>query len=252
MACYFHRSILTSRLVTRQVMFLQPQRFVLRNSNPVLFQSLLLRSYTNSTFPSSRHKIPSEEFTLALVMDKYLGKTEKYVGKVERALKKVISLNFLGFTLLISIDLLYAWYRDSCNESLLNETVEKGTRPVVRIEEDELVSRPVIIEHLKKILLPHKNQSFYFVVCGKHGTGKTVLISIASREVGEDKKRGIQGGRGVIYVDIPHNTPNVTNFDEEFGEEFGKALNFAFEENISFSARLMKKIFGDTNCEYCH
>jgi KaiC/GvpD/RAD55 family RecA-like ATPase len=150
---------------------------------------------------------------------------------------------------LISGDLLYAWHRDSCNESLLNETLEKGTRPDVRIEEDELVPRPEIEERLKKILLPRKDQSFYYVVCGEQGTGKTVLTSIASRKVGEDKKRGIQGGRGVIYVDIPPSVPNVKDFDEEFGEAFGKALNFKFEEGISFSRQLVKKIFCDTSRE---
>ena len=47
---------------------------------------------------------------------------------------------------------------------------------------------------------------------------------------------------GVIYVDIP---PDV----EKFGIAFGKALNFAFEERISFSAQLAKKIFGYTKGE---
>ncbi|RIA90851.1 P-loop containing nucleoside triphosphate hydrolase protein [Glomus cerebriforme] len=229
MAYYFRRRVLPFRLVTRLVMFLQPQKFALRKSNPVLFQSLLLRSYTNS-LPNG----PSEKLTSAVVLDKYL-------SKVEKALKTFFFVNSIGFMIFISGDLLYAWYLDSCNESLLNETMEKGTRPDVGIKEDELVPRPVVIERLKKILLPRKDQSFYYVVCGEHGTGKTVLTRIASREVGEDKKRGIQGGRGVIYVDIPPNDPNVKDFDEEFGEAFGKALNFKFEENISFSAQLMKK-----------
>ncbi len=46
MAYYFRRSVLPTRLVTRQVMFLQPQKFGLRNSSPVLFQSSLSRFYT--------------------------------------------------------------------------------------------------------------------------------------------------------------------------------------------------------------
>jgi hypothetical protein len=142
----------------------------------------------------------------------------------------------------ISVDLLYTWYRNSHNESLLNETLEKGTRPYVGISEDELVPRPVIVERLKKILLPHEDQSNYYVICGEHGTGKTTLTKIASREVGQNKKKGIQGGRGVIYVEIPADT-------EAFGEAFGKALNFTFEERISVTAQLRKKLLGDTNCE---
>jgi Cdc6-like AAA superfamily ATPase len=238
MAYYFCRSVLPSRLVTHQVMFLQPQRFALRNSNPVLFQSSLSRSYTNSTSSSSLPNIPSKEFTSAFVMDKYL-------GKLEKAIKKAMFANLFIFMILISGNLLYAWHRNSYNESLLNETLEKGTQPDVGIEEDELVPRPEIVERLKKILLPHKYQSFYYIVYGEHGTGKTVLTSIVSRKVGEDKKRGIQGGHGVIYVNIPPNTPKVQDFDEEFGKAFGNALNFKFEENISFSAQLMRKIFGD-------
>ena len=69
-----------------------------------------------------------------------------------------------------------------------------------------MVPRLIIVEHLKNILQPYKNQSFYQVVCGGHGTGKTTLIRIASREVGQvkDKNKVIQdGGMGVIYVDIP-------------------------------------------------
>ena len=108
------------------------------------------------------------------------------------------------------------------------------------ISEDKLVSRPLIVEHLKKILLPHEDQSNYYVIYGEYGIGKTTLIKIASREVGQNKKKGIQGGHGVIYVDIPADI-------EAFGEAFGKALNFTFEE--CFSVKLGKKLLGDTNCE---
>lgn len=234
MAYYFHRSILLSRLITRQVMFLQPQKFAFKKSNPVLFQSLLSRSYTNF-LPNL-----SEKLTSAVVLDKYLSKTKK-------ALKTIFFVNLIGFTILISGDLFYAWYLNSYNINLFNKTIEKGTRPVVIIGEDELVPRPVAIEQLKKILLPHKEQSFYYLVCGEHGTGKTILTKIASNEVGEDKKKGIQGGCGVIYIDIPSNEKKEKDFDEEFGEAFGRVLNFKFEENISFLGQLMKKIFGDIN-----
>ena len=49
----------------------------------------------------------------------------------------------------------------------------------------------------------YKDQSFYHVICGERGTGKTTLIRSASREVGQDEDKGIQGGKGVIYVEIP-------------------------------------------------
>ena len=138
---------------------------------------------------------------------------------------------------------MYAWYRNRCNECLLNETVEKGTRPDVGVSEDKLVPRPVIIERLKKIIQPYEDQSYYNVVCGEHGTGKTTLTRIASREVGQDKDKGIQGGMGVIYVEIPADAESI----EDFGIAFGESLNFAFEERISFMSQLFKKILGDTN-----
>lgn len=119
-----------------------------------------MRSYTNSLSNSS-----SEKLTLAIVLDKYL-------NKVEKALKIVISINLISFMSLISGDLLYIYYQNSYNKSLINKTVEKGTRLDVKIEEDKLISRPVIIEHLKKILSPCKNQSFYYVIYGEYGTGK--------------------------------------------------------------------------------
>ncbi|CAG8518268.1 10913_t:CDS:2 [Dentiscutata heterogama] len=117
--------------------------------------------------------------------------------------------------------------------------LKKGTRPGVGISEDKLIPRLKVIERLKKILQPNEDQSFYHVVCGEHGTGKTTLTRIASREAGQDKDRGIQGGAGVIYVDIP---PDF----KDLGDAFGKAINFAFEENISFTVQLGRKILGTT------
>ncbi|CAH1769031.1 5884_t:CDS:2, partial [Entrophospora sp. SA101] len=47
-------------------------------------------------------------------------------------------------------------------------------------------------------------------------------------------------GQGVIYVDIPANIMQL-------GEAIGKAINFSFEEDISFTAQLLRKILGDTS-----
>ncbi len=150
-----------------------------------------------------------------------------------------------GIAFFISGDNVYSWYVNRCNERLLNETIEKGTRPDVGISRDKLVSRPVIVERLKKVLQPYEDQSSYHVVCGEHGTGKTTLTRIASREVGQvkdkDNKVIQDGGMGVIYVDIPAN-PNLN----KFGDAFGKALNFTFEEHISYTKHLVRKIFGAT------
>ncbi|GBC52973.2 uncharacterized protein OCT59_028492 [Rhizophagus irregularis] len=86
---------------------------------------------------------------------------------------------------------------------------------------------------LKGILQPNEDQSFYHVVSGEHGTGKTILIKIASNEVGQDDK-GTQGGMGV-----PANI-------EKFAEEFAKAIDFSFEKCVSFTALLKRNIVGHT------
>ncbi|RIA81760.1 hypothetical protein C1645_836465 [Glomus cerebriforme] len=69
----------------------------------------------------------------------------------------------------------------------------------------------------KAILWPNEDQSSYHMICGEYGTGKTTLIRISAKEVGQ----------GVIYVDIP-------TAAEDFGKAFGKVLNFAFEKHISY------------------
>ncbi|CAB4495107.1 hypothetical protein RhiirA5_170394 [Rhizophagus irregularis] len=93
------------------------------------------------------------------------------------------------------------------------------TWPDVNLSEEMLVSRPEIIERLKKILQPHKDQPYYHVISGEHGTGKTTLI--ASKEVG-------------LYIDVPSNL-------NELGEAFRKAINCAFEKHIFFTGQLMQK-----------
>ena len=141
------------------------------------------------------------------------------------------------------MDLLYARYQNRHNKHLLNKTVEKGIQPKIDVSDDEFVSRLLVVNRFKKILQPNRNQSYYHVVCGEHGTGKTTLIRSASREVGQDEDKGIQGGIGVIYIEIPADAEDI----EDFGIAFGASLNFAFEERISFTSQLMKKILGDTN-----
>ena len=117
---------------------------------------------------------------------------------------------------LISVDLLYAGYRNRCNKRLLNKTVEKGTRPKIDVSDDEFVPRPLVVSRLKKILQPNRNQSSYHVVCGENGTGKTTLTRIALREVGQ----------GVIYVEIPSD-PKDKNI-----ELFGKHLENLLTLNL--------------------
>ncbi|CAH1768579.1 14851_t:CDS:2, partial [Entrophospora sp. SA101] len=203
-----------------------PQNPMLRNLRLNLFPSYLSRSYAISTLPPPRHTSPDE--SASSNWKKLTSITAKRLPTA--ILAKIFVTGFLGF---ISVDLLYAWYRNRCNERLLNETVEKGTRPKVGISNDKFVPRPVVVERLKKIFQPYEDQSFYQVICGEHGTGKTTLTRISAKEVGQ----------GVIYVDVP------ANFNE-LGEAFGKAINFTFEEQISFTGQLMRKILGETSGKF--
>ncbi|RIA81229.1 P-loop containing nucleoside triphosphate hydrolase protein [Glomus cerebriforme] len=235
MAYYFRRNVLPTRLITRQVMFLQPQKIALRNSNPVLFQSLLSRSYTKTNVVQSTSRL--------LYSTKANEDNKENVEKNENTALAYYLIG--GITFFISGDNIYSWYVNWCNKRLLKKAIEKGTRPETDVPDDELVLRPEVSERLMKILQPHKNQSFYHMVCGEHGTGKTTLIRMASREVGQVKGKNnkvIQdGGMGVIYVDIPAN-PNLN----KLGDAFEKALNFTFEEHISYTKHLLRKIFGAT------
>ncbi|CAG8713690.1 87_t:CDS:2, partial [Acaulospora morrowiae] len=130
-----------------------------------------------------------------------------------------IFMALLGF--FCTGDLFYACCRNKLKNRSIIKAVEKGTQPKVDILDDELFSRPIIVDHLKNIFQPDRRQSFYYVVCGEHGS---------------------EVGRGVVYVDVPSDV-------EDFGLAFGKALDFAFEERISFTQLFTRKL-GNTNNDY--
>ncbi|RGB21981.1 P-loop containing nucleoside triphosphate hydrolase protein [Rhizophagus diaphanus] len=168
---------------------------------------------------------------------KYFHKSEEDFEKQlmrDQIKKELCEENGIALSL-ISTDLFYAWYQNKSNERLLKKTIEKGTRPKIDVADDEFVPRPLVVNRLKRILQPGIKQASYHVVCGEHGTGKTILTRIASREVGQ----------GVIYVEIPSDPSDPSKINiEDFGDAFGESLNFKFEEHISFTAQLMKKILG--------
>ncbi|RIA96836.1 P-loop containing nucleoside triphosphate hydrolase protein [Glomus cerebriforme] len=134
------------------------------------------------------------------------------------------------FGSLWTIDFGLACGRSLYNENRLTKTIERGTK-LADISGDDLIPRSIILNQLKEILQPTKYHSSYHMVCGEFGTGKTLLIKMASKEV----------RHGIIYVDVPSNIKN-------FGIAFGEALNFAFEEDITFTRQVIRKI-GGTNDE---
>ncbi|GES98943.1 P-loop containing nucleoside triphosphate hydrolase protein [Rhizophagus clarus] len=216
MTYYFHRSILSSRLITRQVML---QQVALRNSNP--FQSSLSsplsRSYTNSTIHLSSRNIPSKESTSPLNLNNKIGNQFPNTIFVKYVMAGVASL--------VLVDLLHTGYQNRHNL----KTVEKDT-------DDKLVPRPKVVDRLIKIFQPDEDQINYNIIYGNFGTGKTTLIKIALSKIGqvEDKNNKVtqDGGTGIIYVDVPVN-PSFNNF----GDVFIKALKFASSKENIFSTK---------------
>jgi hypothetical protein len=151
--------------------------------------------------------------------------TSPHISSEETIIDPIVVALLGSFFSFIIGDVLVACFLNKYNRYCLNNFVEKGTRPAVKIIDEEFVPRPLIVDRLKGILQPSRNQSFYYLVCGEHGTGKTVLTKIASNEI----------GCGVIYINIP------ASFNE-LGEAFGEAINFAFGERISFTGQLMRKL----------
>ncbi|RHZ85192.1 hypothetical protein Glove_70g60 [Diversispora epigaea] len=218
----FRRSIFPSR----HTLFLRRQNLVSRNSEPVPFQLSLYRPYTNSA-PNDFEKWKSAWNKKWTPIRTYL----RSIALIKLAWDTAVFL-WSGGVILFAGDLLYIWWVSHSNERLINETMEKGTRPKLTVLNNEHVPRPEIIKLLERIFQPSKNHSYYHVVCGEHGTGKTTLTREVANKVGQ----------GVIYVDIP---PNFN----KLGDEFGKALNFSFEEDFSITLKLKKKVFGETKSE---
>ncbi|CAG8445004.1 9267_t:CDS:2 [Ambispora leptoticha] len=216
MTNYFRRSVLPSRLVTRQ-----PLKIALRNSNPPLFLS---RPYTNSA--------PNESASFA--WKKKWDPVQIYLRSInwKQRISGLWGLLWRGGAVFLTGDLVYLWWVSQSNERRVNKFMEKGTRPQDTVSEDKLIPRPEIVERLKKIFQPGEDHSYYHVVCGEHGTGKTTLTVKVAREI----------GKGVIYVDTPADI-------EEFGNSFGKALNLIFDEDAMLTLRLKRKFFGYTKDE---
>ncbi|GES84235.1 P-loop containing nucleoside triphosphate hydrolase protein [Rhizophagus clarus] len=128
-------------------------------------------------------------------------------------------------------DLCLACCQNKRNDIYLIKVVEEGTQLKISIPDDKLIPRPIIVNLLKNIFQPDKDQACYYTICGEHGTGKTILIRIAIKEV----------SHGIIYVDVPYIVSN-------FGKAFGKAINFAFKEDVSLDNQFRQKL-GSTDNE---
>ncbi|CAG8440738.1 10232_t:CDS:2 [Diversispora eburnea] len=173
---HFRRRILQPRLLSplSQVQFIQPS-------------PLLSRSYANSTF-HSRFPSPQLSFVQAII---------------------IYSAPFFLFNILISLTDNYNKYEIR----RVNNAIQKCTLPELNISSDKYYPRSQVLEQLKKIFTPQKNSRPYYFIYGKHGIGKSTLIKMALREVGQ----------GIVYVDIP---PDIN----DFGKNFAKAMNIKISD----------------------
>ncbi|CAG8590668.1 10094_t:CDS:2 [Diversispora eburnea] len=239
----FRKNIFPSHFVNHRVRCLQSPSLTLRNSRPDLLQSTFSRNFTNVKDAEAGHKaedvipegskIPVTSFG-ELVQKKFIDISKKlkkpkppsHTSSATFGWKDIWNFLRNNWKQIILADFLVAFVVDKVSEYRVGSALENGTRPVAKVKDGQFVSRPQISETLEKVFQPDEDHSYYHVVCGEHGTGKTTLTRREAKNI----------GKGVIYVDIPSDFENL-------GKAFGKAINLSFFEDTSITAFLVRKFF---------
>jgi ABC-type Mn2+/Zn2+ transport system ATPase subunit len=60
---------------------------------------------------------------------------------------------------------------------------------------NDIISREILVDVVRRLIMPTVEKRLYPLIIGEHGTGKTSLIKLAVDSMKEPK--------GVIYVDMP-------------------------------------------------
>ncbi|RIA86433.1 P-loop containing nucleoside triphosphate hydrolase protein [Glomus cerebriforme] len=208
------RKNMLSHFITHKTLSFQPSKYALRNSNSYLSQSLFSKSYT--TNKSEKLKPGSFDLKNEEIL------TNSYLYNINEFLLS-------GSLLFIIGNIIYVYYESQTNVKRISETMEKGIQ-LKMLTDKNYISRFKDIEKLKKIFQPNETHSRYHIIYGKPGVGKTELIKEVVNEI----------GKGIIYINIPSEPYNLDN-------EFKKAFNFIFEENISFLAYIIRGICGQNS-----
>lgn len=127
------------------------------------------------------------------------------------------------------VDLIYTFCQNKCTKYHIIKTFENGNQPKVEISHSKYLSRSEMIDQLKNIFNPHEDQSFYHIIYGINGIGKSTLVKTASKEVGQ----------GVIYVEIPASVYDLN-------EAFAKALNMS-PNKFTFTNRIARSFLGKSS-----
>jgi len=111
-------------------------------------------------------------------------------------------------------------------EERVNDAFAKGSAPAPK-DKIVIVPRGEELRDIKAILTTTPETELYSLITGEHGAGKTTLVIEACNQV----------GAGCIYVTVPN---KVT----KFGQALGAAINFEFDEYISFTEALRRRLLG--------
>ncbi|CAG8734345.1 14477_t:CDS:1, partial [Funneliformis mosseae] len=193
----FRRTVLPTHFFSR-VRCLQLPGLMLRNSRPYLFHSSSSKNFKNIKNAETGHKTeavcsnaPEKKLATSLkeqVQKKFTGISKKLNPDTPPSGKNIWNFirdnwkQVLGAGILA--DFLFALAVNKISKYRVNSALKNGTRPKSKVLE-EFVPRPQISEILKKIFQPNEHQSFYHVVCGEHGTGKTTLTRMEAKNVGK-------------------------------------------------------------------
>ena len=102
---------------------------------------------------------------------------------------------------------------ESARESAIYDKLKKGPVFVDAIE--DAIPRTPLVDQIKKLITPTRKPRLYNLVIGEHGTGKTGLIKLAVKAMGDNEPKG------VVYVNIPLQCNSEVNLVNAMREAWG-------------------------------
>jgi len=135
-----------------------------------------------------------------------------------------LSLGVLG---LLGVNSIYAWNIERNRIPRVVKALEKGSRDLVVITDDEYHPRPKEESQVRPLLSP-SHGGFFYLITGEHGTGKTTLVRSVCKDL----------SGGVVYHFVPDETAQLA-------DKLGAALNFDFETHLTFWTQFRRRFFGD-------
>jgi len=139
-----------------------------------------------------------------------------------------LSLGVLG---LLGVNSIYAWYVERNRVPRVVKALEKGSRELVVITDDQYYPRPKEEAQVKPLLSP-SHGGFFNLITGEHGSGKTTLVRSVCHELGS----------GVVYHFLPEQAKLLAN-------KLGAALDYDFETHLTFWSQFRRRFFTEDRLE---